>query len=191
MTVQRLAVKFFIEPDPAAPVELEPFIGLFHEFIQAAQVDGLLIDVADYSHVPDGPGVILVGHDVEYALDRAGGLPGLRTLGKAFDDASLDVALRETVRKALGCVAAIETDGRTGLSFDTSALEIQLLDRLRAPHTDEAIEAALGEVAPTVDALFGEALLEAAELGDPRSPPTLRAATSRSTDASTLLSRLA
>jgi len=31
-------------------------------------VPGLLIDVADYAHVPDGPGVILIGHDVDYGI---------------------------------------------------------------------------------------------------------------------------
>ena len=190
MTPQRLAVKFFTSPDPAAPVELEQFIALFHEFIQSKRVDGLLIDVADYSHVPDGPGVILVGHDVEYGLDSAAGLAGLRALGKRFEDASLDGALRETLRKALGCIAAIEDDGRTGLRFDTATVEIQLVDRLQAPHDEDVLRAALSEAAPTIDLLFGDAVLQIPGDLDPRSLPTLSAVATEPADLATLLTRL-
>jgi hypothetical protein len=175
-TPRRLAVKHFAKPAPHTSLELESFIGLFHEFIQEKRVDGLLIDVADYSHVPDGPGVILVGHDVEYALDRTGGRTGLRTLGKAFEEATLEEALRETLRKAVGCAQAIESDGRTGLSFDTSTVEIQLVDRLQAPKTPEAVQAALDEVEPAVRALFADAVIELVEASDRRLLPTLRVA---------------
>ncbi|MFQ5425660.1 MAG: hypothetical protein ACE5EV_01105 [Gaiellales bacterium] len=191
MRPQRLAVKFFTKPDPAAPVDLEPFIALFHEFIQAKRLDGLLIDVADYSHVPAGPGVILIGHDAEYGLDRAGGLAGLRTLGKRFENATLDEALRQTLCKALRCVAAIESDGRTGLRFETATVEIQLVDRLQAPHTEQALRAALDEAAPAIDLLFGNAVLETAGELDPRSLPTLSAVAAESADVPTLLARLA
>jgi hypothetical protein len=77
MNTQRIAVKFFVEPDPRATVDLEPFIAMFHRFIQQGSVEGLLIDVADYAHVIEGPGVILIGHDVDYGIDTTGGRAGL------------------------------------------------------------------------------------------------------------------
>ena len=190
MTPQRLAVKFFAKPDPSAAVDLEPFVALFHEFIQTKRLDGLLIDVADYSHVPDGPGVILVGHDVEYGIDRAGGLAGLRTIGKRFENATIDEAARDVLQKALACVAAIEIDGRSGLAFETAAVEIQLIDRLRVPHTGEAVSAALDELRPAIDALYGNAVVEAAPAADPRSLPTFSAVAAEPADIPALLSRL-
>ena len=30
----------------------------------------MLIDVADYRHVPAGPGVLLIGHEANYSLDN-------------------------------------------------------------------------------------------------------------------------
>ena len=36
-----------------------------------------LIDVADYSHVPDGPGVMLVAHEGFFSLDQENHQPGL------------------------------------------------------------------------------------------------------------------
>ena len=48
MTVpQRISVKVPTSPDPGADFDLEPCIRLFHRFIQAGRVEGLLIDVAE------------------------------------------------------------------------------------------------------------------------------------------------
>jgi hypothetical protein len=158
MTPKRLAVKFFTSPDPAAPVDLGPCLGLFHRFIQQGGLEGLLIDVADYAHVPEGPGVVLIGHEVDYGLDLAGGRAGLLTTRKRYPlDLPLPEVLRDTLRKALLAVQAIERDGSTGLRFATGALEIQLVDRLAAPNQAQAYEAAKSEIAPVLAGLYGSA----------------------------------
>ena len=61
MNVQHVNVKIFAE-DPA--IELDGAIPVFHRWIQRNVCEELLIDVADYRHVPAGPGVLLVGHDI-------------------------------------------------------------------------------------------------------------------------------
>ncbi len=44
------------------PIRLDDFIPLFHRWIQEQAIDGhLLIDVHDYSHIQQGPGILLVG----------------------------------------------------------------------------------------------------------------------------------
>ena len=61
LEAHEFAIKFFAVDS----VELAPrdFIPIFHEWIKSRRLeDEVMIDVADYSHVPDGPGVILVGH---------------------------------------------------------------------------------------------------------------------------------
>ena len=52
--------------------ELDPqaLIPVFHRWIQRGELDELMIDVADYSHVSDGATVLLVCHDGQYSLDR-------------------------------------------------------------------------------------------------------------------------
>ncbi len=155
MTPKRVSVKFFAGPDPAAPLDLRPVLGLFHRFIQQKSLEGLLIDVADYAHVPEGPGVVLIGHEVDYGLDLAGGRAGLLTTRKRAAGLPLEEVLRDTLRKALLAVVAIERDGSTGLHFETGALEIQLVDRLAAPNSPEAFEAARAEIAPLLASLYG------------------------------------
>jgi hypothetical protein len=161
MTPRRIAVKLFASPDPAAPVDLAACLALFHRFIQQQSVEGLLIDVADYAHVPEGPGVVLIGHEVDYGIDLAGGRAGLLTTRKRYpQDLALAEVLRDALRKALVAARAIERDGSTGLRFATGALEIQLVDRLAAPNRAEAYEAARQEVAPVLGALYGAARIE-------------------------------
>ena len=41
---------------------------MFHRWIQTRAVDGLLIDVADYTHLKDGPQVLLAGHEGNYSM---------------------------------------------------------------------------------------------------------------------------
>ena len=66
--LQRIVVKFHL--DDGSPVELDKVIPVFHRWIQTGAVEGLLIDVADYSHVPQGPGVMLIAHEGNYALEN-------------------------------------------------------------------------------------------------------------------------
>src|SRR5258707_522581 len=68
MTSHKIAVKFFIE-NPAAPAGSE-LVPVFHSWIQThAVADHLPIDVADYQHVKDGPGTLLITHEANFSLD--------------------------------------------------------------------------------------------------------------------------
>ena len=150
MNPSRVACKFFVHPDPTAPVELHPFIGLFHRFIQEAAVPGLLIDVADYAHVPEGPGVLLVGHDVDYGLDLAGGRAGLLTTRKRLEGAPLAASLRSALEWGLRTVEAIESAASTVLRIDPRAVTIQVVDRLAGPNEASAYAELVKEAAPVL-----------------------------------------
>src|SRR3990167_10318514 len=76
MELYRLGVKFFVG-NPAS-VSLPGFIPIFHTWIQKQIVEGhLLIDVHDYSHIHQGPGILLVAHEGNFSLDMGEGRPGL------------------------------------------------------------------------------------------------------------------
>src|SRR2546423_15285818 len=77
MDSHKLVLKFFLD-DPSAVPETS-FVPVFHSFIQThALPDHLLIDVADYTHVPDGPGTVLVSHEANLYMDHSvGGRLGL------------------------------------------------------------------------------------------------------------------
>src|SRR5215831_20494529 len=56
----------------ATPASVDAAISEFHRWIQHNVTDEMLIDVVDYRHVPDGPGVVLIGHDADYSLNPTG-----------------------------------------------------------------------------------------------------------------------
>ncbi len=188
MGPKRIAVKFFTT-SPESGAELEPFIPLFHRFIQQASVEGLLLDVADYAHVPNGPGVVLIGHEVDYGIDSAGGRTGLLTVRKRAGDLPLAELLADALRKALGAVQAIEEDGSGKIQFALDRVEIQILDRLFAGNDAAGYEIVEGEVESAASRLFGKPTFFRA-VTDPRKPLTLEVAASEAADAKTLLDRL-
>jgi rhodanese-related sulfurtransferase len=190
MNPKRIAVKFFTT-DPTAGADLEPFIALFHRFIQQAAVEGLLLDVADYAHVPNGPGIVLIGHDVDYGIDSVGGRTGLLTIRKRAD-LPFEALLTDTLRKALGAAKAIEDDGSAKIEFALDRVEISVFDRLFAANDDAGFEAARPGIEAVVGRLFGKATLERVATGDARAPLGFEAIADpgQTLDAKSLLDRL-
>ena len=66
MDLQRIQIKFYL--DDEASISAEDAFRVFNEWIPETSEE-TLVDVADYSHVPDGPCTLLVGHENNYALD--------------------------------------------------------------------------------------------------------------------------
>lgn len=190
MHPKRIAVKFF-STAPEAGVDLDPFIPLFHRVIQQGAFEGLLVDVADYIHVPNGPGVILVGHEVDYGIDSVGGRTGLLTTRKRAGDRPLEELLLDTLRRALGAAKWIEEDASVGLRFDYGSFEVQILDRLVAANDDDGFEANRLAVGHAVHRLYGDgAAVDRVATDDPRRPLAFGVRASETVDVKTLLDRL-
>lgn len=191
MIPKRVAAKFFAT-DPTAEVNVHAFIAAFHAFIREKSVEGILIDVADYGHVPEGPGVVLIGHDVDYSIDMNEGQAGLLTVGKRLGGGSIAEHLDDTVRKCLLAVKAVAANGSTGTEFATGTLKVQIIDRLAAPNTDEGYAACQGEFEALAKRLFGDgASVERSDAGEPRKPVAVTIAGAGATDVDGLLARLA
>jgi len=146
--MQHIHVKLFVE-DPAE-ITITDAIAVFHRWIQNSSVPGLLIDVADYSHVVNGPGVVLIGHEAYYSLDLAKGRLGLLYQCRAKGDGSDVENLREAWAAARSAAALLEQEPEFigKLRFRQDELGITLNDRLLYPNTDEtwsAVEPALRE----------------------------------------------
>ena len=189
MGPKRVAVKFFTT-SPESGADLQPFIALFHRFIQQASVEGLLLDVADYAHVPNGPGVVLIGHEVDYAIDSGGGRTGLLTVRKRAGDLPLAELLVDVLSKAVGAVQAIEAEGSVKIRFALDRVQIQILDRLFAGNDDAGYEIARADVEAVASQVFGVASLSRGAMDDNREPLTLEVVASQPADVKTLLDRL-
>jgi hypothetical protein len=191
MTPKRLSAKFFTT-DPTAALDLHDFIGTFHKFIQEQSVEGLLIDVADYSHVPDGPGVVLIGHDVDYSMDLSGGRAGLLTLTKRIEDGDLSDQLDRTVRWGLLAMKAIESAGASGVEFATDRVQVRIVDRLAGPNSEEGFSQYKAEFEALASRLFGDHVGEVsrADLDEPRRMLAVDLVASKSEALDTLIANL-
>lgn len=141
MQLQHVNVKLLVQnPDE---VDLEPLIPVFHEWIENQNDDELLIDVADYTHVPAGPGIVLIGHEGNYSLDNTGNRLGVRYNRKAVLDGSNQDRLAQATRAALTACRRLEAEPRLGgkFRFNGQDIEIFMNDRLVAPNNTATREA--------------------------------------------------
>lgn len=154
MQLQHVNVKLRIA-DPGE-VDLAPLIPVFHSWIQEQILGDLLLDVADYRHVPAGPGVVLIGHEGDYSVDHTDNRLGVRYNRKAPLDGSNQDRLQQAARAALTACARLEAEPRLEGKFRFGGREIELFinDRLLAPNREETRRA----IQPEFDAFFQKLL---------------------------------
>ena len=141
MELQHVNVKLLIQNSEA--VDFEPLIPIFHGWIEGRTGAELLLDIADYSHVQAGPGVVLIGHEGDYSVDNADNRPGVRYNRKTPLDGSNQDRLRQAARAALTACQRLEADPRLDgkLRFNGQEIEVFMNDRLFAPNCDATREA--------------------------------------------------
>ncbi len=188
--LQRIGVKFYLAE--GAEPNLSKVIAAFHRWIRNSSVEGLLIDVADYAHVPEGPGALLVAHEGNYALDFAGGRPGVVYYRKHAADGDLAARLRSAARNALQAASLLENDPELEGAIEIGGDELQIFanDRLLAPNSDET-EAGFRPVVDTLlDALFPGVACKHCRDQNPGERFNIDIKASQKSDAKTLLARL-
>ena len=150
MELQHVNIKLRIAD--AGEVDLEPLIPVFHSWIQAQVFGELLLDVADYRHVPAGPGVVLIGQDGDYSVDNTDDRLGVRYNRKAPLDGSNQDRLLQAARAALTACQRLEAEpGLEGrFRFNGREIEVFFNDRLLMPNRDSTRDAAQ----PDLDAFF-------------------------------------
>ena len=79
--IEKFDVGFeFIKGQPI-PDETDMIVA-FHTLIQRQKLDDTLIDVANYLHVPTGPGIILIGHQAFRMIQLDQGKSGIMVSGR-------------------------------------------------------------------------------------------------------------
>jgi hypothetical protein len=137
MEIHRFGVKFYAA-DPAA-VKVEKFIPIFHRWIQRQNLAGhLLIDVHDYSHLNQGPGILLVAHQGNLSIDLSDGRPGLLYYRKTPASQSSAEHLTTVLGTAIQASRLLEKDAK--LKFNHDEFVVLANDRLNAPNNDETFD---------------------------------------------------
>jgi hypothetical protein len=146
MELQKITVKVFTaRPDV---VSLPDFIDIFHRWIQAS--DGVYHDVADYSHMQSGPGIVLVATEANVSIDETGSRRGLLYSQKSNLGGSNLEKLTTVVRSALANCCRLEEEPKLEgkLRFSSQQIDITVNDRLVA-NTGETFE----KIRPEMDFL--------------------------------------
>ena len=176
MDPHRISVKLYLE-DPAA-LDAEAVVPPFHRYIREDLVVGTPIDVARYAHVVNGPGILIIGHQLDYAIDYAEGRAGISVTRKrdaegAFAD-QLRVLAAEAARLSLLLQGedGIGDAGRVG----TGEALVTILDRYEAPNDDETLVRVEPALREAFEPLSECAALEVGRVGASREPFAARVA---------------
>ncbi|MCW5978422.1 MAG: hypothetical protein KIT09_10110 [Bryobacteraceae bacterium] len=174
--MQHINVKIFAQQP--IMIDIGQAIPIFHRWIQDRATDELLVDVADYRHVPEGPGVMLIGHQANYSMDNAGGRLGLLYNRKLSDNGSIQERLRQAYDSALAACKRLEDEPefRHKLKFHPGDCEVIFNDRLLAPNDEQTYQTLKPELELFFGSLWGHGAFDLGKKGEPRERLRVRAA---------------
>jgi hypothetical protein len=165
MELQKIAVKIFASPND---IPLTDFIDVFHGWIQAT--DGVYHDVADYSHMRAGPGIVLVASHANLSIDETNNRRGLLYRQKSHLSGSNEEKIRAILRAALKYCRRLEEEPvlRGKLKFSNEEIFISINDRLLAPNRQGTLTALKQDLEGAIRPLVGDAKFTLEHNQDPR-----------------------
>ena len=166
--IERFSLKLFVTD--GRDVNPNDIITIFHRWIRERAVPGLLIDVADYGHLPEGPNVLLVAHEANYAFDCAG-RPGLAYATKRSSPGALADRVAGAARILIAAARRLQdetaADDGGPMPFRTDRIEFVVNDRLHAPKTADVERALQAVIEQAARQVFRDARVESSPLADP------------------------
>jgi len=188
MELQHINLKFYIE-NPES-LDLEKFHGVFNSWIQQSRTNDLLVDVAEYLHVHNGPGIMLIGHTANYSLDLTAGRLGLLYNRKAQVEGTNRQKLVQAAHDALSAMRILEKENR--VHFIGNEVQLIINDRLLAPNTAETFAELKADLDSFFETLFkgSDVTLVHSSLSEPRARFTLDAKSASAFDTQTLLDNI-
>jgi hypothetical protein len=191
MDLYKFGIKFFAVEGEG--IDILKLIPVYHRWIQQNSLEDLLIDVADYSHVPAGPGVMLIAHEGNYALDEAGHERGVVYYSKQRLNGDLAQRFALVARKALKAAQLISADAELegALKVPGDRLEFFANDRLAAPNTDAAYEELEPALRVFLNRLYAGTPYSMTRESDPKERLSVRVQAESEVPLETLLARVA
>ncbi len=156
-------------------IDTDAFMGVLQRWIQKHTIPGVLIDVADYGHIHNGHGTILIAHEYNLSVDYAGGKLALLVRVKRPAEATLAARIEAAVRLALKACDLLEKEPEFAgkLTFDRSSLIFVANDRLRAPNDDATYAALKPAVESSAGGVIGSVKAKRIQV-DPRERLTIQ-----------------
>jgi len=190
MDLHKFGFKFFAAG--AEKIDILRLIPVYHRWIQQNALQDLLIDVADYSHVPTGPGVMLIAHEGNYALDETGHERGVVYYNKHRLGGELPERFARVAGKALKAARLMSEDPELEGTLKVPGNRLQFFanDRLAAPNTDAAYAELEPALRSFLERLYGGAKYTMTREADAKERLSVRVQTDEEPALETLLSRL-
>jgi hypothetical protein len=154
----RVCAKIYASDSRGLKNDAAVFVPIFHEWIREKKLDMVLLDVADYAHAPESPGIVLVAHEVTFSLDRSDGRLGLLAQRRTPIEGGVVKAIEKTLAQARQVVEMLSKEKRVigKVRFDLGTVRIESNDRMRAANSDEGYEALRAVTAEAVKAVYGK-----------------------------------
>lgn len=165
----RFCIKFVAQPD--ASLDEETLIPVFHEWIRERKLPGVMFDVVDYRHVPEGPGIMLITHGINYAMEHGNGEYGLSAQLKIAESEDHTDSLVDLVGRTAQFGALLEADDRVAGQVKLNGNQFYYIanDRLNAPNTNEAFTALKGPLEAAAAKIYPDKAVTIARVeNDPR-----------------------
>ena len=141
--------------------DIESFVPLFHNWIQEDRIPNhIMVDVVDYKHIPDGPGIMLIAHEGYFSLDFEDNELGLLYMRKTQLGDNVSETLSAIQQILDFAVELIKIDSAIGEKIEFSD-EYQLLsnDRFEFPNNAESEKKLL----KAASGVFSDAVLSVPE----------------------------
>jgi len=122
------------------PLLLHEVGDVFHSWIARGELNDLLVDVADYQHVPRGPGVLLIGHECNYQVKKDDLAQIQLVCWQKRPLANKCCPLTEVFTRALRACALLEQETKWSGLFDPMQVRIGSRDRLETEHPALCLE---------------------------------------------------
>jgi hypothetical protein len=170
MLPAKLQLKLFTRQGAGdKPAPLEDFIPVFHQWIKVKVLPDLMIDVANYAHVPAGPGVVLIGDAYDTFVDETGGRRGLLHNRKRHPPEP-GQRLEDAFRRLVHAATLLEKEPALAgkIAFSTEEWLLRVNDRLAAANDDATFAQHRAEIETFTRRLFEGSTVELARVGEPR-----------------------
>ncbi|MDP6037690.1 MAG: hypothetical protein QGG64_04005 [Candidatus Latescibacteria bacterium] len=155
MPTHKISVKLYL--DQGQNIAPDTWFKTFNTWISAHHGSDVLIDVADYSHVPAGPVTLLLGHQYDISIDDSDDKRGLLYNRKQPGGDHFAQQLSSAVRAACETCQRLEAEDAIDASFRGNEIRIILNDRLNAPNTQDTLNAIQNDLNTLLSKLYGGA----------------------------------
>ena len=158
MDLQKFGIKLYLATN--GTFDSKDFIPVFHNWIQDKVVsDHILIDVADYSHIPDGPGVMLIAHEGHFSLDQENRQPGMMYMRRSELEGDFKERFIHVLSTAIQAANRLRNNKiNKEVDFINNSFRFMTNDRRVADNTYEnqnlykdEVQKALAELYPTCE----------------------------------------